>query len=138
MFAHPSVYATRTRPCLSTDASLKSSRFRHGFEPPPFQMQPRWTGSPGVALTVVQVLPPSNVYATNTYQTPGNAAAWSLPALDVPRNANAARSSSPATTSGNFVFWIPYDVPTSTEADQVLPWSWLTAIRGWPSPASYP
>src|SRR5437764_15022607 len=58
-FAHPSVYATRTRPCLSTDASLKSSRLRHAFEPPPFQMQPRWIGLPGVASTVDQVLPPS-------------------------------------------------------------------------------
>src|SRR5947208_11798938 len=107
MFAQPSVYATSTRPCLSIDASLKSSRLRQAFDPPPFQIQPRWIGLPGVALTVVQVLPPSYVYATYRDQTPGNAAAWSSPALVVPRNANAARSSSPATTSANFVFWIP-------------------------------
>src|SRR6266511_999950 len=41
MFAHPSVKATRTRPCLSSAASLKSRRFRQAFDPPPFQMQPR-------------------------------------------------------------------------------------------------
>ena len=104
---------------MSTDASLKSSRLRHAFEPPPFQMQPRWMGLPGVAFTVVHVWPPSYVYATYRYQTPGKAFAWSSPALAVPRNANAARSSSPATTSANFVFWMPYEVPTSTDDDQV-------------------
>src|SRR5436305_10665176 len=123
MFAHPSVYATSTRPCLSIDASLKSSRLRHAFEPPPFQMQPRWIGLPGVASTVVHVFPPSYVYATYSDHTPGKAAAWSSPALVVPRKAKAARSSSPATTSANFTFWIPYDVPTSAEADHVWPWS---------------
>ena len=55
----PLANATSTRPCLSTDMSLKSSMLRQGFEPPPFQMQPTCTGSLGVASTVVQVRPPS-------------------------------------------------------------------------------
>src|SRR2546429_220062 len=48
-----------TRPPASIAASLKSRRFRQAFEPPPFQMQPRWTGPFGAATTVVHVLPPS-------------------------------------------------------------------------------
>ena len=61
---HPSVYAASTRPWPSTVISLKSSILRHGLLPPDIQTHPRWTGSFGVALTVVHVLPRSYVNAT--------------------------------------------------------------------------
>ena len=60
----PLANATSTRPCESMCMSLKSSRFLHGFDPPPVQMQPSCTGSPGVVSTVVQVFPLSYVVAT--------------------------------------------------------------------------
>ena len=56
----PSSQPTSTRPSLSIDASKKSSMFR---QVPPWQMGPRWIGSPGVTFCVVQVWPPSNVLA---------------------------------------------------------------------------
>src|SRR5215813_143724 len=55
----PSAYPTSTRPNSSTVMSLKSSRLRHGLLPPWFHMQPRCTGSEGVASEVVHVRPPS-------------------------------------------------------------------------------
>src|SRR6266850_655588 len=85
--------------------SLKSSRFRHGLLPPEFQMQPRCTGSAGVASTVVQVLPPLYVNATYKCQTPRKSADCVSPTVGVPRNAKAARLSSPAMTSANSAFW---------------------------------
>src|SRR5438128_12115895 len=99
----PSANPTRTRPCASIVASIKSSKLRHGLVPPPSQMQPRCTGS-FVALTVVQVLPPSYVCATYKSQTPLKLASWNGPAAEVPWNANAARSGSPATTAGKTEF----------------------------------
>src|SRR4051812_11794888 len=121
MSLQPSVYATSTRPDLSMVASLKSSRLRQALEPPPFQMQPRWTGLLGAPLYVFQCLPPSYVSATYRNQVPQKASAWSSPALSVPRKAYAARSSSPATTSGNFEFWMPKVTPASADLDHVLP-----------------
>ena len=66
----PSAYPTTTRPVLSTDTSMKSSRLRSGvleqlLSPAgmraastlPHQMQSRCTGSVGVASTVTQFLP---------------------------------------------------------------------------------
>src|SRR5438552_16628541 len=108
---------------------MKSSRLRHWFEPPPIQMQPRWTGSLGVASTVDQVVPPSYVVATYRCQTPANDADWSSPAVVVPRKANAARSSSPATTAGNWAFLIPSAAPTSTDGVQAP--LRRTEIIGW-------
>src|SRR6266446_7155945 len=68
--AHPSTYPTCTRPCLSTVASKKSSRFRQMSAPPCIQKQPRCSGSFGVASVVVQCNPPSNVLATYKCQIP--------------------------------------------------------------------
>jgi hypothetical protein len=50
----------------------------------------------------------------------------------VPRNANAARSSSPATTAENTMFAIPSAAPTFWSCCHVRPLSWLTAARGVP------
>ena len=56
----PSAKATTTRPCASTATSMKSRRLRVLPQVvPAVQMVPRWTGSSGVASTVVQVAPPS-------------------------------------------------------------------------------
>src|SRR3954465_14274131 len=56
----PSAYATSMRPRLSTAAVMKSSRFRSApptalvWQPvvPRLQIEPRWTGSAGVASPV--------------------------------------------------------------------------------------
>src|SRR5258707_10140261 len=106
--------------------SLKSSRFRHGLLPPEFQMQPRCTGSAGVAPTVVQVLPPLYVNATYKCQTPRKSADCVSPTVGVPRNAKAARLSSPAMTSANSAFWTPNAVPASLDLDQCKPRAWDT------------
>src|SRR3954452_18442568 len=105
----PSANATSTLPCLVTVMSLKSSRLRQETEPPLFQMHPRCTGSFGVALTVVQWAPRSEVVATYMCHTaPTNFvpvvflpkdSACVDPRLVVPRKANAARLPSPAMTS---------------------------------------
>src|SRR3954452_15641622 len=113
--------------------SLKSSRFRQLLEPPCSQMQPRCTGSVGVASTVVQVTPPSYVYATYRCQAPGKVGAWSSPAVVVPRNAKAARLSSPAYTSGNWMFLMPSCAPTSTGGRHALEPAGFTEIHGRPS-----
>src|SRR5439155_15286650 len=58
----PSAKPTYTLPCPSSAMSLKSSRLRAEQLPPsvpPAEMQPRCTGSVGVASTVVHVAPPS-------------------------------------------------------------------------------
>src|SRR5437868_10089026 len=70
---HPSAKPIRTRPMRSVVMSLKSSRLRHALLPPPFQMQPRCTGSEGVTSVVVQFFPPSYVIDTYMCQTPLNA-----------------------------------------------------------------
>src|SRR6476469_11175584 len=126
--------------------SCKSSRFRQGLLPPAFQMQPRCTGSFGVASTVVQVRPRSYVVATYICHSAPvkvepslllpNDAACVDPRVGVPRKANAARSPSPAMTSENSVLWMPKGIPTSTEGDQVPPSLLLTAIRGLPVPSA--
>src|SRR6185437_4242436 len=60
----PSAKPTSTRPCWSTVASMKSSRLRSLPQVVPArQMEPRCTGSLGVASTSVQVAPPSKVWA---------------------------------------------------------------------------
>src|SRR5919197_5126309 len=100
------------RPVLPMVASMKSSRLRQVFEPPPSQMQPRCTGSLGVASTVVQVAPRSYVVATYRCQTPVNRDDWSSPLVVVPRNAYVARSPSPATSAGNCTLLIPSEAPT--------------------------
>src|SRR6266446_1069302 len=61
---HPLTYPTSTRPCLSMVTSKKSSRLRQMLAPPPFHIQPRCIGAPGVTSDVVQVNPPSKVWAT--------------------------------------------------------------------------
>src|SRR5207244_8232914 len=48
----PSAKPTMTWPVFSTVMSLKSSRLRQSLLPPAFQMQPRCTGSGGVASIV--------------------------------------------------------------------------------------
>ena len=48
----PSSQPTSTRPSLSIEASKKSSMLR---QVPPWQIGPRWIGSPGVTFCVVQV-----------------------------------------------------------------------------------
>src|SRR4051794_32757165 len=98
---------------------MKSSRLRHALDPPPIQIPPRWTGSFGVASTVDHVVPPSYVVATYRCHTPPNAQFWSSPPVVVPRNEKDARLSSPATTAGNWTFWIPSVVPTSVDFVQV-------------------
>src|SRR6266436_10088788 len=64
-----------------------------------------------------------------------------------PRNAKAARSGSPATTSGKAVCFTPCvspvccgatNPPTFTGLDQVRPLSWETAISGTLLPSSAP
>src|SRR3954468_19305802 len=144
----PSAKPTSTCPVLSSVMSLKSSRLRQGLLPPEFQMQPRCTGSLGVASTVVQVLPRSYVVATYMCHSPPvkvwpsellpNDAACVEPRVGVPRNAKAARLPSPAMTSENSVFLIPKGMPTSMDFVQVLPSSVLTAIFGLPVPSPYP
>src|SRR4051794_25483779 len=115
----PSAYPTSTRPCLSTVMPMKSSRLRVPFPQPsvpPPQIVPRCTASFGVASTVVQLLPPSKVSATYRCHTPGHAGlSANAPAdgSDEPRNANAARSASPATTAENAVCWMLNGKPTS-------------------------
>src|SRR2546425_6844318 len=138
----PSAYPTSTRPYLSTVTSMKSSRLRVPLpqppKPPP-QIVPRWTGSFGVASTVVHVLPPSNVSATYRCHMPGQFGSSPIapePVYGVPRNANAARPGSPATTAGNAECAMLNGTPTSRMFDHVLPWSCETATFGWPSPSS--
>src|SRR5215216_8055247 len=118
------------RPCASTLMSLKSRRLRHWFEPPASQMQPRCTGSVGVASTVVHVTPPSSVVAIYRCQTPANDDAWSSPPVVVPRNANAARLSSPAIISGNCTLLMPNAAPTFCTFVHVAPRSCETAANG--------
>src|SRR3954469_20159200 len=95
----PSASATSTLPRLVIVMSLKSSRLRHGTEPPLFQMQPRCTGSFGATSTVFQCAPRSYVVATYmchaspTKCEPSllfmNVSVWVEPRVVVPRNANA-------------------------------------------------
>src|SRR3954449_7032608 len=142
----PSASPTSTLPCLVIVMSLKSSRLRHGTEPPLFQMQPRCTGSLGLALTVVQCAPRSYVVATYMCQVAPtnlvpalflpNDVAWVDPRVVVPRKANAARSPSPATTSENSVWRIPKLPPASVGEDQVWPRLRDTAIIGRPLPSA--
>src|SRR5258708_37404423 len=113
--------------------SLKSSRLRQGLLPPPFQIQPRWTGSEGVTSAVVHVRPPSYVNDAYRCHTPKKADDCVSPAVGVPRNANAARLSSAAINSANSGFWIPNGVPASLDFDQCRPRSCETAIFAWPS-----
>src|SRR3954453_14144482 len=75
----PSAYPTMLLPFCPTVASMKSSRLRHALEPPPIQIPPRWTGSFGVASTVVHVDPPSYVVATYRCQVPPKPHCWSSP-----------------------------------------------------------
>src|SRR5215211_2776356 len=102
-------------------ASIKSSRLRQTFAPPPCQIQPRCTASLGVASTVVQLAPPSYVVATYRCHTPANAEPCSPPVVVVPRNATAARPPSPATAAGNAVLLMLNTAPTSYEVVQVRP-----------------
>src|ERR1700716_700016 len=134
----PSAYPTRTRPVLSTVMSLKSSRLREGWLPPPFHMQPRCTGSEDVVSTVVQVRPVLYVKATYRCQTPRKSADCVSPVVCVPRNAKAARLSSPAITSANSAFCIPKGVPASLDFDQCSPRSKEEAILACPSLFTYP
>ena len=62
---------------------------------------------------------------------------WSSPAVVVPKKVTAARSVSPTTISGNFVFLMANGAPTFVEADHVLtlPWSLDTATSGLPNPS---
>src|SRR5712692_2486176 len=127
----PSAKATSRRPSWSMVASLKSRRLREISPPPDSQIGPRCTGSFGVAFTSCHEFPPSKVEAMYMYQTPGNVRAARLPLLEVPRNATAARSSSPATASEKTALLMPADAPTSFTFVQVLPWSFETATTGW-------
>src|SRR3954467_7836261 len=128
--------------------SLKSSRLRHGTEPPLFQMQPRCTGSFGTTFTVDQCAPRSYVVATYRCQVPPvnflpvesfpNVSDCVEPRVGVPRNANAARSPSPAMTSANSVLRTPAGPPASTEGLQVSPRLRDTATFARPVPSAYP
>src|ERR1700674_594098 len=115
---------------------MKSSKFRQMFAPPPSQMHPRCTGSLGVASTVDQVAPPSNVVATYRCQMPVNFGPVNPPDVGVPRKANAARSLSPATTAGKTTLLIPNAAPTSSGALHVLPLSCEMLIAAVVSPSA--
>ena len=123
---------------LSVVRSLKSSRLRWSSLPRELgqlaanSMQPRWTGAFGVAAVVVHVFPPLYVTATYTSHVPTKLFSWSSPGVVLPRNAKAARLSSPATTVGISVLAMWNAVPTSTDGPQLVPWLVQTAILGWP------
>ena len=113
--------AIRRRPSRSIVASLKSSRLREISAPPLSQIGPRCTGSFGVALTVVHVLPPSYVVAMNRYQRPSKDEELKLPDLSVPRKPHDARPGSPATASGKTAWTEPTDAPMSWSSVHVWP-----------------
>ena len=110
--------------------SLKSSRLRLlPVQPRPLRQMPPapCTGSFGVALTVVHVLPPSYVVAMNRYHLPVKVEELKLPDLSVPRKPHAARPGSPATASGKTAWTTPTEEPMSWSSVHVCPPSWLTA-----------
>ena len=89
---------------------------------PARQMPPApCTGSFGVALTVVHVLPPSYVVAMNRYQRPVKLGDCQSPDVSVPRKPQEARPESPATASGKTACTTPTEAPMSWSSVQVWP-----------------
>src|SRR6266481_2553694 len=131
----PSDKPSRPRPSLSTSKPLKSRRFRFvGQVVPPLQTGPTCTGSFGVASMVTQWFPPSIVCAIYRCQTPGKFALRDeSPDVVVPRKPNAARLSSPATTTGKVELTILKAAPTFCGGNQCAPRSPEAVTFGVPS-----
>jgi len=134
----PSANPTSTRPDLvHGDVVFESSRFRHWFEPPPFQMQAALQGSVGSR-------PPSSRCCRVIAGREGTGATRRGSRSTGRRRARgcrgrrtAARSSSPAITSENSAFWIP-KAGRRRMAGPCGPMVRDTATLGCPSEFTYP